>query len=71
MAGPIETRDGLGRGLEQKRSASPSASQFGPGFRAVNYKAWTAKTAEQPMMLEAVDRRLVDAGEHHFLRAFH
>ena len=71
MSGPIETREGLGRELEQKRSASPSAIQFGPSFRTVNYKAWAAKTAKQPMVLETVDRPLVNAGEHHFHRAFH
>jgi len=45
-------------GLKQKQSASTFAVQSGPSFRigdAMNYKAWVAKTAKQPMVLETVD----------------
>jgi hypothetical protein len=71
MSGPIETRDRLGRELEQKRSASPSAILFVPSFRMVNYKAWVGTTAKQPTVLGTVDRPLVNAGEHHFHHGFH
>jgi uncharacterized zinc-type alcohol dehydrogenase-like protein len=45
-------------GLWQKQSASISAVQSGPSFRtadAMNCKAWVAKAAKQPMVLETVD----------------
>ena len=44
--------------LKQKLSASTSAVDSGPSFRtgaAVPYKAWMAKAAKQPMVLEPVD----------------
>jgi alcohol/geraniol dehydrogenase (NADP+) len=43
-------------GVKQNRSASSSAT--GQSFRtrdAMNYRAWVAKAAKQPMVLEAVD----------------
>jgi hypothetical protein len=50
--------------LKQKQSAATSAVQSGPSFRigdAMNYKAWVAKAAKQPMVLETVDLRPLGA----------
>ena len=44
--------------LKQKPSASAPAVQSGQGFRtgnATHYRAWVAKAAKQPMVLETVD----------------
>ena len=44
--------------LKQKQSASTSAGQYGPSFGigdAMNHKAWVAKAAKLPMVLETVD----------------
>ena len=58
MSTSTQTRNEPASGLKQKQSASASAVQSGPSFRtgnAMNYKAWVAKAAKQPMVLETVD----------------
>ena len=58
MSTSIHTRNELASGLQQEQSASPSAVQSGRSVRIgdpVNYKAWVAKAAKQPMVLEIVD----------------
>src|SRR6476620_7374675 len=58
MSTSTQTRNEPASGLEQKQSAAPSAVQSGPSFRrgdAMNYQAWIAKAAKQPMVLETVD----------------
>ena len=44
--------------LKQKQSAPASAAQPDPGFKkgdASTHKAWVARAAKQPMVIEAVD----------------
>ena len=56
MTTSTQTRNQPAGGLKQKQSAS--AVQSGPSFRkesATNYKAWVAKGAKQPMVLETAD----------------
>ena len=58
MSTSTQTRNEPASGLKQKQSASASAVQSGPSFRkgdAMNYQAWVAKAAKQPMVLETVD----------------
>jgi len=58
MPSSTKTRNEPASGLKQKQSAPPSAAQFDPSVRsgdAIKYKAWVAKAAKQPMVLEAVD----------------
>jgi len=57
------------RRLKQKQSASTSAGQSGPRFKigdAINHKAWLAKAAKQPMVLETLD---LGNGEVHAARS--
>src|SRR5713101_1643411 len=57
MSTPIQTHYEPVSGSTQRQSAS-SIVQSGPSFRlgdAMNYKAWVAKAARQPMVLETVD----------------
>jgi uncharacterized zinc-type alcohol dehydrogenase-like protein len=58
MSTSTQPRNEPANQFEQKQSASASAVQSGPSFRAAevtNYKAWVAKAAKQPMVLESVD----------------
>src|SRR4029077_8279563 len=58
MPTPTQTRTKPASGVKQKQSAPPSTAQYGASFRrgdAMKYKAWIAKAAKQPMVLEAVD----------------
>ena len=58
MSTPTQTRTKPASGLKQKQSAPPSAAQSDPSVRsggAINSKAWVAKAAKQPMVLETVD----------------
>jgi len=58
MSTSIQTGNEPASGLKQKQSASTSAVQSGRSVRIgdpVNYKAWVAKAAKQPMVLETVD----------------
>jgi len=58
MSTPTQTRTKSASGVKQTQSASPSAVQFDPSFKrgdAIKYKAWVAKAAKQPMVLETVD----------------
>ena len=51
-------RDEPAGSVKQKRSAATPAVRSSPGFRArggMQYKAWVAKAAKQPMVLETVD----------------
>lgn len=57
MSTPTQTSTKPASGLKQKQSAPLSAAQSNPSIRigeAINYKAWVAKAAKQPMVLEAV-----------------
>lgn len=52
------TREETASRLHQKQSAFTSAVQDSPSFRkgdTMNYQAWVAKAAKQPMVLETVD----------------
>lgn len=54
---PPKTYEPAG-GFKPKQSATVSAVRSGPGSRtgeAVNYKAWIAKAAKQPMVLQTAD----------------
>src|SRR5678816_959119 len=58
MSTPTQTRTKPASGVKQNQSAPPSAVQSDPGIRigdAMKYKAWVAKAAKQPMVLETVD----------------
>jgi uncharacterized zinc-type alcohol dehydrogenase-like protein len=58
MSTSTQTRNEPSSELKQTQSASTSAVQSDPSFRigdAINYKAWIAKAAKQPMVLETVD----------------
>ena len=58
MSNSIQTLAEPASRLRQQQPASPSAVQSGPSFKAadaVNYKAWVAKAAKQPMVLETID----------------
>ena len=58
MSTTTQTRDEPAGGLMQKQPTYPSAIQSGPSVRiaeSMNYKAWVAKAAKQPMALETVD----------------
>ncbi len=58
MSTSTQTRNAPASRLKQKPSAPAAAVQSGPSFRTANamtYKAWVAKAAKQPMVLETVD----------------
>jgi uncharacterized zinc-type alcohol dehydrogenase-like protein len=58
MSTSSQSRNKPASGLKEKPAASTSAVQSGPsiGMRdAMNHKAWVAKGAKQPMVLETVD----------------
>src|SRR5713101_10195654 len=58
MPTSTKTRNEPASGVKHKQSAPPSTAQFDPSVRrgdAMKYKAWIAKAAKQPMVLEAVD----------------
>jgi alcohol/geraniol dehydrogenase (NADP+) len=58
MSTSTKTRNEPASGVKQKQSTAPSAVQSDPSFRrgdAMKYKAWVAKAAKQPMVLESVD----------------
>ena len=55
---PTQTRNESASESKEKQPASSSAAQSDPSFKvgdALNYKAWVAKAAKQPMVLETVD----------------
>jgi uncharacterized zinc-type alcohol dehydrogenase-like protein len=55
----IPSRNEASSNLKQKQPAPTSAVQPGPSVRigdTMNYKAWVAKAAKQPMALETLDR---------------
>src|SRR4051812_45207668 len=58
MSTSTQTRDKPASELKEDRSAAISAVRSGPSSRtgaAINYQAWVAKAAKQPMVLETVD----------------
>ena len=58
MSTSTQTRNEPAGGLKQRQTASTSAIKSGPNIRlggAMNYTAWVAKAAKQPMVLETVD----------------
>ena len=58
MSTSAQIRNEPASGLKQKQSSSTSAVQSGRSPRtaeAMNYEAWIAKAAKQPMVLESVD----------------
>ncbi len=58
MSTTTQTRNVPAGELKQERSAATSAVQSGRSFtvrEAINYKAWVAHAAKQPMVLESVD----------------
>ena len=58
MSISTQTRPEPVGGLKQKQPASAAVVQSGPSFRrgnALNYQAWVAKAAKQPMVLDTVD----------------
>jgi uncharacterized zinc-type alcohol dehydrogenase-like protein len=58
MSTSTQTRNEPASEVKQKQSAPPSAAQSGPSSRrggAINYQAWVAKAAKQPIVLETVD----------------
>jgi alcohol/geraniol dehydrogenase (NADP+) len=58
MSTPTQTRNAPASGLKENQSAPPSAAQSDPSVRrgdAIHAKAWVAKSAKQPMVLETVD----------------